>query len=62
MVDEDIAAQRLKVVLPQFQPTGLDVYAVYPSRRNMRGRVRLFLDFLIVQFKSNASWQVSNQA
>jgi DNA-binding transcriptional LysR family regulator len=62
MVDQDIAAKRLKVVLPKYRPTGLDVYAVYPSRRNMPGRVRLFLDFLIAEFKKNAAWQVSATA
>ncbi len=59
MVDEDIAAKRLKVVLPKYQPTGLDVYAVYPSPRNMPGRVRLLLDFLIGEFKKNKAWQIS---
>jgi DNA-binding transcriptional LysR family regulator len=49
-VDDDIAQGRLKVVLPSFSPTGLDVYAVYASRRKMPGRVRLFLDFLIERF------------
>ena len=51
MVDDDIGQSRLKVVLPNFSPTGLDVYAVYPSRRNMPARVRLLLDFLIERFK-----------
>ncbi len=61
MVDHDIAAKRLKVVLPKHRPTGLDVYAVYPSRRNLPGRVRLLLDFLIGEFKNNASWQISSR-
>ncbi len=60
MVDEDIAAKRLKVILPKYLPTGLDVYAVYPSRRNMPGRVRLLLDSLIDEFKKNHSWQIPN--
>ena len=57
MVDDDIAANRLEVVLPQVQAPGLDIYAVYPERRNMPGRVRLFLDFLMARFSENAAWQ-----
>jgi DNA-binding transcriptional LysR family regulator len=57
MVAEDIQTQRLKVVLPAYRPTGLDVYAVYPSRRNMPRRVRLFIEFLRERFQNNAEWQ-----
>jgi DNA-binding transcriptional LysR family regulator len=57
MVAEDIRQRRLKVVLRAYRPPGLDVYAVYPSRRNMPGRVRLFLDFLIERFRNTAEWQ-----
>ncbi len=57
MVDEDIARGRLELVLPQVQAPGLDIYAVYPERRNMPGRVRLFLDFLVGKFGENAAWQ-----
>lgn len=57
MVAEDIEQRRLKVVLPAWRPTGLDVYAVYPSRRNMPGRVRLFIEFLRERFLATAEWQ-----
>jgi DNA-binding transcriptional LysR family regulator len=57
MVAEDIEHQRLQVVLPTYRPTGLDVYVVYPSRRNMPGRVRLFLEFLRERFRNTAEWQ-----
>jgi DNA-binding transcriptional LysR family regulator len=61
MVTQDIQEQRLKVVLPQYRPTGLDVYAVYPSRRNMPGRVKLFLEFLRDQFRNNTEWQTESE-
>lgn len=57
MVTQDIQEGRLKVVLPAYRPTGLDIYAVYPSRRNMPGRVRLFLEFLRERFQATADWQ-----
>lgn len=46
MVADDIRQGRLEIVLPSYRPTGLDVYAVFPSRRNLPMRVRTFLDFL----------------
>jgi DNA-binding transcriptional LysR family regulator len=54
MVARDIKEMSLRVVLPAFQPTGLDIYAVYPSRHNMPGRVRLFLEFLRERFQAVA--------
>lgn len=47
----------LQIVLPAYQPIGLEIYAVYPSRHNMPGRVRLFLDFLREEFRNAAQWQ-----
>lgn len=61
MVAQDIQEKRLVVVLPDYRPTGLDIYAVYPSRRNMPGRVRLFLDFLRERFQNTAEWQDENE-
>jgi DNA-binding transcriptional LysR family regulator len=52
MVARDIREKALHVVLPNFQPIGLDIYAVYPSRHNMPGRVRLFLEFLRERFQA----------
>lgn len=57
MVARDIQEGRLRVVLAACPPTGLDIYVVYPSRRNMPGRVRLFLEFLRERFEDAAEWQ-----
>ncbi|MDH6185818.1 LysR family transcriptional regulator [Polaromonas sp. CG_23.6] len=57
MVARDIRENLLRIVLPAYQPTQLDIYAVYPSRRNMPGRVRLFLEFLRERFQNTAEWQ-----
>jgi len=57
MVARDIRENLLMIVLPAYQPTQLDIYAVYPSRRNMPGRVRLFLEFLRERFQNTAEWQ-----
>jgi hypothetical protein len=46
MIWEDIRAGRLVHVLPQWQPRGGIVYAVFPSRRGLLPSVRALLDFL----------------
>jgi DNA-binding transcriptional LysR family regulator len=55
MVMQDIHDGRLVSVLPQFRPVGVDIYAVFPSRKNMPVRVRTFLDFLRQWFAA-ADW------
>jgi DNA-binding transcriptional LysR family regulator len=55
MVMQDIQEGRLVSVLPQFRPVGVDIYAVFPSRKNVPIRVRTFLDFLRQWFAA-ADW------
>ncbi|GAC1417859.1 MAG: LysR family transcriptional regulator [Burkholderiaceae bacterium] len=62
MVAQDLLEHRLKVVLPSFRPTGLDIYAVYPSRHNLPERVRLLLAFLHEQFQGMADWHAPSAA
>lgn len=57
MVMQDIQENRLQIVLPAYRPIRLDIFAMYPSRRNMPGRVRLFLEFLRERFQNTAEWQ-----
>ena len=57
MVIQDIQAGRLQTVLPQFRPSGVDIYAVFPSRKNLPVRVRTFLDFLRQWFRE-PGWDV----
>lgn len=57
MVAEDIQAGRLQVVLPQFRPSGVDIHAVFPGRKNLPVRVRTFLDFLRQWFRQ-PGWDV----
>lgn len=62
MVTQDIKENRLRVVLPAYRPGGLDIYAMYPSRRNLPGRVRLFLEFLRERFLTNPDWKTQADA
>ena len=52
MVKQDIQAGRLETVLSQYKPVGVDIYAVFPSRKNLPVRVRTFLDFLTEWFRT----------
>ena len=46
MVAEEIERGVLEVVLPDYRPPSLDIYAIYSSSKHMPTRLRLFLDFL----------------
>lgn len=57
MLMRDLQEGLLCIVLPEYQPIGVDIYAVYPSRRNLPGRVRLFLEFLREELAMPQKWQ-----
>jgi DNA-binding transcriptional LysR family regulator len=46
MIAEELQSGLLQVVLPDFPPTSLDIYAIHSSRKNIPAHLRLFLDFL----------------
>jgi DNA-binding transcriptional LysR family regulator len=43
-------------VLPGYDNTPYDIWAVYPSRRHLSAKVRLFVDHVEEQFKGRAGW------
>jgi DNA-binding transcriptional LysR family regulator len=50
IVEPEIAAGRLRVLLPGFAPPRSVIAAVYPSRRHLSPKVRAFVDFLAARF------------
>lgn len=46
MVHEAIASGRVKVVLPDFAPTPVEINAVFTSARHVSAKVRAFIEFL----------------
>ena len=50
LVGQDLREGTLVPVLPQYQMPELGVYAVYPSRRHVPSKVRLFVDHLAQAF------------
>ncbi|MGC4025023.1 MAG: LysR family transcriptional regulator [Mesorhizobium sp.] len=51
IVTEDIAAGRLFCMLDEYLPEGGGVYAVYPHRRYLPAKIRVFVDFVAKWFK-----------
>jgi DNA-binding transcriptional LysR family regulator len=56
MVAEDLAAGRLREVLPGYAPPELDIYVIFSSRQNLPLRVRRFLEFLKDWAKTPPDW------
>jgi DNA-binding transcriptional LysR family regulator len=50
MVESALAAGELVRVLPGYESTPGEIWAVYPSRRHLSAKVRLFVDHLAQQF------------
>jgi molybdate transport repressor ModE-like protein len=46
MVEADLRSGRLRMVLPDHDPSRLDVYVLYPSRKNLPSRVRRFIEYM----------------
>ena len=62
MVSDDLAAGRLKALLPQYQPLGLDIYAIFSSRQNLPLRVRRFVEYLKEWSKTPPAWAVQRKS
>ena len=50
MMEPEITAGHLVRVLPDYEGPLLDTWAVYPSRRHLSAKVRLFVDHLVESF------------
>jgi DNA-binding transcriptional LysR family regulator len=59
MAAPEIRAGRLVPVLTDFLRTEYDVSAIYPHRRHLSIKVRLFLDLMVERFRENPSWAES---
>jgi DNA-binding transcriptional LysR family regulator len=56
IVGEDIAAGRLKIVLPDNRPADLTIHALYAPNRYLAAKTRVFIDFLVERFGKNPPW------
>ena len=53
---QDLASGRLVPILPQYKQRELGIYAVYPSRKHLSGKVRALVNFLATAFEQ-APWE-----
>ena len=56
LIGPDIAAGRLKVVLPDYPPSPLAIYAIYAPNRYLAAKSRVFIDFLVERFGEQPAW------
>ncbi|CAD5373132.1 LysR family transcriptional regulator [Rubrivivax sp. A210] len=55
-VEQDVAAGRLRVLLEDFAAPANGIYAVFPQRKHLPLRVRLWIDFIKHSFGDPAYW------
>ena len=56
LIGPDITAGRLEIVLEDFPPSDLAIYALYAPNRYLAAKSRLFIDFLVERFSPNPPW------
>lgn len=56
IVGPDIKSGRLQIVLPDFPPSTLGIYALYAPNRYLAAKTRVMIDFLAGRFGSAPEW------
>ena len=59
IVGPDVRAGRLVPLLQEFVAPPMPIFAVYPSRKHLSAKVRLFVDFLIERFSQAQDWSAA---
>jgi DNA-binding transcriptional LysR family regulator len=59
IVAPDVRAGRLVPILEDHAPPAIPINAVYPSRRHLSAKVRVFVDYLVARFAGNAEWRMA---
>ena len=50
IVGDDLRAGRVVALLPDYAAPPSPIYAVYPTRKHLSAKVRLFVDYLVERF------------
>lgn len=56
LVGPDIKAGRLQIVLQEYPPKDLGIYALYAPNRYLAAKTRLLIDLLVKRFGPNPDW------
>ena len=59
IVGPEVRAGRLVPLLQEFASAAMPIYAVYPSRKHLSAKVRLFVDFLLQRFARSQDWSAA---
>jgi DNA-binding transcriptional LysR family regulator len=59
IVGPEVRAGRLVALLQDFAAPPMPIYAVYPSRKHLSAKVRLFVDFLVERSAGAPDWKMS---
>jgi len=59
IVGPDLRAGRLVPLLQDYAAPPMPIYAVYPSRKHLSAKVRLFVEFLVERFAQGEDWTAS---
>ena len=62
VVGKDLAERRLVPLMPDYQPIGSDLSAIYPPGRNLSAKVRTLIDFLAVRFAPEPPWDACRES
>lgn len=61
LVGDDLAAGRLVALLPGYVAVPAPIYALYPTRRHLSAKVRLFVEYLVERFAAFGGAQASSR-
>jgi DNA-binding transcriptional LysR family regulator len=56
VVGRDLAEGRLIALMPDYQPVGSELWAIYPPGRHLSAKVRSLIDFLAARFGPEPHW------
>jgi DNA-binding transcriptional LysR family regulator len=56
IVGPEIRAGRLVPLLQDYEAPSLPIFAIYPTRRHLSAKVRVFLDFLVKRLEGVEDW------
>ena len=56
LVGDDIREGRLQIVLADYPPTALDIYAIYAPNKFLAAKNRVLIDFLVKRFGPKPPW------
>ncbi len=59
MTHKKVQAGELVQILPEHNPPGTDIAVIFPERRNLAPKTRVFIDFLVDQFHQTADYEMT---